>query len=191
MTLARVPTPRESGVVHHHHRRRVGAWRGPITGVLAALVVVIAGLGGYALGASGRHSDKDAAKARRAAEQDAYARGRRELVARARSDGAAAGQVAGTAAGTRAGKGGLPAPRAQAATTPTGGVKDCKTTIRKKTFVSSVRNITCGAAAAEQGQALRAGHPTSTKNGFTCQRIDPQHYRCTKGSQAYRWDISP
>jgi len=99
--------------------------------------------------------------------------------------------VAGTAAGTRAGKGGLATPRAKPPATPTGGVKDCKTFIRKKTFVSSVRNITCGAAAAEQGQALRAGHPTRTRKGFTCQRIDPQHYRCTKGAQAYRWDVTP
>jgi len=52
MTLSRVPSPQETSPTVHH-RRGLGGWRGPITGVLAALVVVLAGLGGYALGHSG------------------------------------------------------------------------------------------------------------------------------------------
>ena len=38
--------------------------------------------------------------------------------------------------------------------------------------------------------ALKSGHPNRTAKGFTCTRIDPKHYRCVKGAQAYRWDIS-
>ena len=161
MTLARVPVPQETAT-HVHHRRGFGSWRGPVTGALAALVVVLAGLGGYALGHSARHTKKEAAAARRAA---------------------ASGRHRPHTAPSK--------PRAKPAPTPTGGVKDCKTFFGKKRFVSSVRNITCGAAAAGEGKALRAGHPTKTASGFTCQQIDPHHYRCTKGSQAYRWDISP
>ena len=188
MTLSRVPSPQEASPTAHH-RRGLGAWRGPITGVLAALVVVLAGLGGYALGHSGRHSKKEAAAAKRAAEQRAYAAGRRKLAAQGRSAGIRAARAAATG-GRRPRK--APAkPRPRPAPTPTGGIKDCKTFFRKKSFVSSVRNITCGAAANEEGKAVRGGHPTRTSGGFTCQRIDPQHYRCTKGSQAYRWDVIP
>ena len=38
MTLSRVPSPQETSPTVHH-RRGLGGWRGPITGVLAALVV--------------------------------------------------------------------------------------------------------------------------------------------------------
>jgi galactokinase len=188
MTLARVPVPQETATLVHH-RRGFGRWRGPITGVLAGLVVVLAGLGGYALGHSGRHTKKEATAARRAAEQRAYLVARQEIAARGRSAGIRAARAAATG-GHRPHR--APAkPRTKPAPTPTGGVKDCKTFFGKKRFVSSVRNITCGAAAAEEGKALRAGHPTKTAGGFTCQQIDPQHYRCTNGSRAYRWDISP
>src|SRR5207248_6630566 len=95
MTLSRVPSPQEASPTAHH-RRGLGAWRGPITGVLAALVVVLAGLGGYALGHSGRHSKKEAAAAKRAAEQRAYAAGRRKLAARGRSAGIRAARAAAT-----------------------------------------------------------------------------------------------
>jgi len=188
MTLARVPVPQETAT-HVHHRRGFGSWRGPVTGALAALVVVLAGLGGYALGHSARHTKKEAAAARRAAEQRAFAAGRRDLAARGRIAGIRAARAA--ASGRHRPHTAPSKPRAKPAPTPTGGVKDCKTFFGKKRFVSSVRNITCGAAAAGEGKALRAGHPTKTASGFTCQQIDPHHYRCTKGSQAYRWDISP
>jgi len=188
MTLSRVPSPQETSPTVHH-RRGLGGWRGPITGVLAALVVVLAGLGGYALGHSGRHSKKEAAAAKRAAERRTFLIARRELAARGRRAGVRAARAA--AAGGRRPRKAPTRPRRGPAPTPTGGIKDCKTFFRKKSFISSVRNITCGAAAAEQGKAVGAGHPTKTPGGFTCQRIDPQHYRCTKGSQAYRWDIIP
>jgi hypothetical protein len=158
--------------------------------VVAALVVVLAGLGGYALGHSGRHDKKDAAAARRSGEKRAYLDARRELAARGRRAGTRAGRAA--AAGHRPRK--LPtAPRAKPTPTPirTGGVKDCKTFFGKKRFVSSVLNITCGVAADEEGKAVRAGHPTRTPSGFKCQPVTPQQYRCTKGSQAYRWNVSP
>src|SRR5437763_958797 len=118
-----------------------------------------------------------------------YAAGGGEPAARGRTPGIRAARAA--ASGRHRPHRARAKPRAKPAPTPTGGVKDCKTFFGKKHFVSSVRNITCGAAAAEEGKALRAGHPTKTASGFTCQQIDPHHYRCTKGSQAYRWDISP
>jgi hypothetical protein len=195
VTLARVPAPVEGEVAPRAPRREARSLRGPVAGVIAGLAVAGAAIGGYALGDSGRHSGKEAAAEQRSAEQRAYAAGLREAAARGRRDGFRSGAAAGTAAGTRAGsrgRAGTPAPKSATATPPPGAVKTCPNTpIRKKTFVSSVRGISCVAAAAETQQALKAGHPTRTAKGFTCQKIDAQHYRCTHGAAAYRWDISP
>jgi hypothetical protein len=195
VTLARVPEPVE-GEVARPPRRELTFLRGPVAGVVAGLVVAGAAIGGYALGHSGRHSTKDVAAERRAAEQRAFAAAKQDLIARGRRDGfragAASGAAAGTRAGTRAASGSRSRKRATTATPAPGAIVTCpKTPIRKKTFVSSVKGISCDAAASEQQQALKAGHPTSTPKGFTCQKLDAQHYRCIKGAAAYRWDISP
>jgi hypothetical protein len=154
--------------------------------VLAAVAAVA-----YAIGASGRHSASDAAAARRSAERQALAAAERDLTARGRRDGLRAGISSGAAAGRLAGRrAGATTRQASAAPAP-GQIKDCKTPIRNKSFVSSVKGISCADAAVEQLAALKAGHPTRTAKGYTCQRLDPKHYRCTKGALAYRWDISP
>jgi hypothetical protein len=158
--------------------------------VILVLVLLAVGVAGALIGVSGRHSNKEAANARRTAERQAFAAAERDLVARGRRDGVRAGTTAGTSAGRAAGRR-AGATRAKAsAAPPPGQVKDCpKTPIRKNSFVSSVKGISCADAAAEQQGALKGGHPNRTAKGFTCTRIDPKHYRCVKGAQAYRWDI--
>jgi hypothetical protein len=158
---------------------------------VAVLVLLAAAAGGYAIGASGRHSNSEAGSARRGAQREAFAAAERDLTARGRRDGLRAGTTAGTAAGQAAGKRAGATTASAAKPPPAGQIKDCHSPIRQKSFVSSVKGIACAAAAAEQLGALKAGHPTRTAKGFTCQRIDPKHYRCTKGALAYRWDISP
>ena len=199
MTLARVPAPSESTVAATPAapllaRRDLSSLRSPPLAGLAALAVAAAAIGGAAVGVSTRHTSKEAAAVQRAAEQRAYAAARGKLALRGREDGLRAGTAAGTAAGTREGRqqgSGAASARSKAAATPK-GIQNCpKTPIRNKTFVSSVRGISCAAAASEQLRALRSKHPTRTPGGFTCTRIDKLHYRCTKGTQAYRWDISP
>jgi pyruvate/2-oxoglutarate dehydrogenase complex dihydrolipoamide acyltransferase (E2) component len=197
VTLARVPAAGQGAVATAPSPSRVRtARRGPAAAVLAALGLLAIAAAGYGVGVATRSGDKDVAAAQRSAEQRAYTTARRQSAALGRLDGIRAGESAGTAAGLRAARragGAAPAPaaRPKPAAAP-GGVKDCpKTPIRKKSFISSVRGITCAAAAGEQRKALSAGHPTRTASGFTCQRIDAQHYRCTKGTKAYRWNITP
>jgi hypothetical protein len=159
--------------------------------LVVALVLLAVGAAGAVIGVSGRHSNKEAADARRTAEREAFAAAEREVAARGRRDGLRAGTSAGASAGRVAARRGTAARRKASAAPPPGQIKDCpKTPIRKNSVVSSVRGISCLTAAAEQQAALKAGHPTRTPKGFTCQRIDPKHYRCVKGSQAYRWDIT-
>jgi hypothetical protein len=197
VTLARVPAPPKGSI-----QRTVSPSRGAVGGgvsvprvpaapFVALLVLLAVAAGGYAIGASGRHSDSEAASARRTAQREAFAAAQRDLTARGRRDGLRAGTASGSAAGRIAGKrAGATTSKANAAPAP-GQIKDCHSPIRQKSFVSSVKGIACAAAAAEQLGALKAGHPTRTAKGFTCQRLDPKHYRCTKGALAYRWDISP
>jgi hypothetical protein len=196
VTLARVPTPPEGSIQGAVPRSRGRLGGEPMSSsgaapVILVLVLLAVGAAGALIGVSGRHSEKDAANARRAAEQQAFATAERDLVARGRRDGLRAGTSAGTSAGRAAGRrAGATRARASAAPAP-GQIKDCpKTPVRKNSVVSSVKGISCDAAAAEQRAALKSGHPNRTAKGFTCQRIDPKHYRCVKGSQAYRWDIT-
>jgi hypothetical protein len=193
VTLARVPPPGEISF-DARRRRDLTSWRGPAAGAAAGLVLAAMAVGGYALGASGRHSDSEAAAAERAAERRAFAAAKRDLIARGERDGLRAGAAAGLTAGSAAGRraSAASASRQRAATATPTGIKDCpKTPIRGKSYVSSVRSISCAAAASEQLRALRSGHPNTTPKGFTCQRLDSHHYRCVHGAQAYRWDISP
>ena len=198
MTLARVPAPPKGSV------QRPPPRPGPAFGtetrssrlsaapLVAALVLVaVAAAAAYAVGTSGRHTAKDASAARRSAEQQAFASAQRDLTARGRGDGLRAGTTAGASAGRVAGRRASATQKKSAAPPAPGQIKDCKTPIRQKSFVSSVKGISCAAAAGEQLAALKAGHPARTPKGFTCQTIDPTHHRCTKGAQAYRWDISP
>lgn len=197
MTLARVPAPREGSI-----ERTAPTTRGSIapraTGagfgaapLVAVVLLALVAAGGYAIGVSSRHSKSDAANARQAAERQAFAAAERDLTTRGRQAGLRAGTASGSAAGRAAGARAGGTTRPASAAPPPGQIKDCKTTIRNKSFVSSVKGISCTAAAAEQLAALKSGHPTRTAKGFTCQQIDSHHYRCTKGAAAYRWDISP
>ena len=199
MTLARVPAPPEGSVQRQVPRSGAAPLGGQLSPsrmpaaapVIAALVLLAVGAVAAVIGASGRHSTKDAAAARTAAEQRAFAAAKRDVVVRGRRDGERAGASAGAAAGRAAGRRAAATRRTATAAPPPGQIKDCpKTPIRKNSFVSSVRGISCLTAAAEQQAALKSGKPNRTPKGFTCQRIDPKHYRCTKGAQAYRWDIS-
>jgi hypothetical protein len=194
VTLARVPVSSSTAtpVAPPRGRATLGLDTVPGVGIALAIAAVIAAFGiAYAIGHSARPSSDEAANARREAESKAFASAQRDEAVRGRGAGARAGESAGTAAGTRAGRRAAGASRAARAAPAPGQIKDCPSTpIRSASVVSSVRGISCLAAAAEQRKALVAGHPTRTAKGFTCQRLDPKHYRCTKGAQAYRWDIT-
>jgi hypothetical protein len=196
VTLARVPAPSEGSVQPQASGRRLGGDPLRVSGsatspLIVALVLLAVGAVGAVIGVSGRHTGGEAADARRAAEQRAFAAAERDLVERGRRDGVRAGASAGASAGRAAGRRAAAAHSKASAAPPPGQIKDCpKTPIRKNSVVSSVRGISCLTAAAEQAAALKAGHPNRTSKGFTCQRIDPKHYRCVKGAQAYRWDIT-
>ena len=193
MTLARVPASSSTATpVAPPRARGLGLDTLPGVAIALAVAAVVAAFGiAYAIGHSARPSSDEASTARREAERKAFASMQHAEVARGRGAGARAGESAGTAAGTRAGRQAGATSRAASGAPAPGQIKDCPNTpIRSASVVSSVRGMSCIAAAAEQRKALVAGHPTRTPKGFTCQRLDPKHYRCTKGAQAYRWDIT-
>jgi hypothetical protein len=78
------------------------------------------------------------------------------------------------------------APRAPAAR-----VVSCRNThlVYGLIFVTSARNMSCAAAVREQ-RTTEHGSLRRTKHGFRCGPLDRNrdHWRCARGSQAYRWE---